>query len=145
MRDLAPLITILAALYHESGRQSVAIGATLAHSVGQARPFTEYADLRHEARLGRELTAEMLLGRFEFGSLPRAEGLEPTTPYVDALAEAIHECERPAIDRGWTVIQLDPPHPWIPFSDLPPQAQEGRRNQARYFLARFDVRALAGA
>ena len=48
---------ILAALYHESGRTSVAVGATLAHSVDAenaaagnpappvARPFAEYKDL----------------------------------------------------------------------------------------------------
>lgn len=50
-------IYLLAALYHESGRPSVAAGNTLAHTVGQARPFTEFADLDVEARMGRVLTA----------------------------------------------------------------------------------------
>jgi len=88
-------------------------------------------------------TAQELLRRFEFTPIPA--GLEPTTPAIDNLAEAIHECERPAIERGWTVIVLDPPRPWIPFSELPEVAKTGRRNQAQFFLSRFDVIAIAGA
>jgi hypothetical protein len=135
------LSTLLAVLYHESGRASVQAGATLAHSVGQAKPFTEWSDLRQEARMGREMTAKELLRRFEFA--PVSAWLEPTTLAIENLAEVIHECERLAIDRGWTVIVLDPRRPWIPFSDLPEVAKTGRRNQAQFFLARFDVIAIA--
>ncbi len=142
MNNHTMLSTLIAVLYHESGRVSVQTGATLAHSVGQAKPFTEWADLRQEARMGREMTAKELLRRFEFAPVPA--GLEPTTPAIDNLAEAIHECERIAIARGWTVIVLDPPRPWIPFADLPEVAKTGRRNQAKFFLSRFDVLAIAG-
>ena len=141
MQTKPPATIILAAIYHESGRASVQSGATLAHAVGQAKPFTEYGDLRPEARQGREMTATELLRRLKFNS---RTGFEPTTPAVDDLAATIHECERPAIDRGWTVIVLDPPRPWIPFAELPEGAREGRRNQARYFLARFDVAPVKG-
>lgn len=135
MRDLLPLITLLAAIYHDSGRPSVASGHTLAHAFGQARPFTEFNGLSFDARRGRELTAARLLERFEFCNFERS------APAIDAevLARGIHEAEREAVDRGWTVVKLDPPRPWIPFDDLPEQAQEGRRNQARYFLERFIV------
>ena len=144
MNNHTMLSTLLAAIYHESGRVSVQTGATLAHSVGQAKPFTEWCDLRQEARMGREMTAKELLRRFEFNSLPVLSSLELRTWSIDAMAEAIHECERLAIDRGWTVIVLDPPRPWIPFSELPEPAKVGRRNQAQFFLARFDVVAIAG-
>jgi hypothetical protein len=46
---------------------------------------------------------------------------------MEALARRIHEAERAAIERGWTVIILDPSRPWIAFDELPMQAQEGRR------------------
>jgi hypothetical protein len=135
MRDLTTLITIMAAVYHESGRPSVASGHTLAHAVGQARPFTEFTGLSADARRGRELTAERLLERFDF------HNFDYSAPAIDMedVARGIHEAEREAVDRGWTVVKLAPPRPWIAFDDLPEQAQEGRRNQARYFLERFIV------
>lgn len=135
-------IYLLAALYHESGRPSVAAGNTLAHTVGQARPFTEFADLDVEARMGRVLTARTMMERFSFESIdgPAAQsgdlsrqpggGLIAASPAaVEAVAQAIHECERPAIER-----------PWIPFGELPAPAQEGRRGQARYLLERVRIR-----
>jgi hypothetical protein len=131
----ATAITILAALYHESGRPSVEQGATLAHSLGQGRPFTEYSDISPEARQGRELTAKHLLMRLDF----RATTSAPTEAAVERLAQTIHECEAPAIARGLVVVKLDPPREWIPFSALPEQAKTGRRNQARFLLSRFDV------
>lgn len=151
MHNTIVLITFLAALYHESGRASVQRGETLAHAAGQARPFTEFPDLSLEARRGRELTAQHLLERFEFGTRVTAAedvrfGLsEPEASFdsdIDMLAEAIHDCERDAIERGWVVVKLDPPRPFTPFADLPPQAQQGRRNQARWFLERFQVTAI---
>lgn len=142
------MIPVLAVIYHESGRPSVASGDTLAHTLGQARPFTEYPDLRPEARLGRNMTADGLLGRFSFQSSTVKDSHDPADlPIVDVetLARGIHEAERPAIDRGWTVIVLDPPRPWIAFDDLPEQAKTGRRNQARYFLDRFVVVSINNA
>lgn len=131
----ATAITILAVLLHESGRPSVEQGATLAHSMGQGRPFTEYSDISPEARQGRELTAKHLLMRLDVKSTTGA----PTQASVERLAQVIHECEAPAIERGWVVVKLDPPRAWIPFKDLPGQAKTGRRNQARFLLSRFDV------
>ena len=131
------LPSFLAALYHESGRPSVAAGSTLAHSLGQGRPFVEFGALRAEARMGRELTAEKLLQRFGFYSLAnRGDAVEVDE---ESLARAIHECERDAIDRGWVAVVLDPPRPWIEFDALPEQAQTGRRNQARFLIERFVV------
>jgi hypothetical protein len=137
-----PSVLFLAAIYHEACRAAVTAGSTLAHAVGQAKPFTELADLRVEALQGRLLTATELLGRFDFTGFAPA-GL-PDAAKVEQLAAAIHECERPAIDRGWTVVQLDPPRPWIPFADLPELAREGRRWQARYLLRMFVVSPRAG-
>lgn len=151
MHNTIALTTILAALYHESGRASVQRGETLAHAAGQAHPFTEFPDLSHEARRGRELTAQHLLDRFEFGTRVittedvRLGLLEPGAPNasdIEMLAVAIHDSERDAIERGWVVVKLDPPRPFTPFADLPPQAQQGRRNQARWFLERFRVTAI---
>jgi predicted nicotinamide N-methyase len=127
-------VNLLAALYHESGHPSVAQGATLARSLARGRPFTEYPDLRPEAHRGRELTAEGLLQRFTFHSLDLIAGEDVTADMaklgvvdMEALARRIHEAERAAIERGWTVIILDPSRPWIAFDELPMQAQEGRR------------------
>jgi hypothetical protein len=137
MNDLFPPITLMAVIYHESGRPSVAAGSTLAHSLGQGRPFAEFAEIRPEARRGRELTAERLLQRFLFLGLHTRD--HNTQVEVEDLARAIHECERKAIELGLVVVVLDPPRPWIEFDALPEQAQEGRRNQARYLLERFVV------
>lgn len=130
---------LLAVIYHESGRPSVAAGTTLAHSLGQGRPFTEWPDLRQEAKDGREMTAAALLERFAFGTCYRTLSPARLREQVEALAPAIHECEREAVEQGLVAVVLDPPRPWIPFAELPEAAQEGRRNQARYLLARFAV------
>jgi len=132
-------LPLLAALYHESSRASVTTGQTLAHTVGQARPFIEWPDLRQEAKDGREMTAGALLERFVFN--PRHSNPSPARlrEQIDALAPAIHECERDAIEQGLVAVVLDPPRPWVPFNELPEVAQEGRRGQARYLLTRFAV------
>ena len=132
-------VPLLAVLYHESGRSSVAAGTTLAHSVGQGRPFTEWPDLRQEAKDGREMTAAALLERFAFGTCYRTLSPARLREQVEALAPVIHECEREAVEQGLVAVVLDPPRPWIPFVELPEAAQEGRRNQARYLLARFAI------
>lgn len=135
MQNLLPLATLLAAIYHESSRPSVEAGTTLAHAVGQARPFTEFNGLSADARKGREATALRLLERFDFNNF------DYSAPAMDmeVLARGIHEAERYAVDRGWTVVKIDPPRPWVTFDDLPEVAREGRRRQARYFLERFIV------
>jgi hypothetical protein len=133
-------IALMAALYHESGRQSVATGATLAHAENQAKPFTEFSKLAPDAREGRYMTAEKLLERFDF-SMP-ATPEKFTDAMVNALAVSIHEAERPAIEAGKTVIKLTPPRPFTPFDGLPDPAKQGRRNQARFFLERFKVTPL---
>lgn len=129
----APAV-LLAVLLHESGRAPVAAGQTLAHAVAppQARPFVEWPDLPAEVQLGRRVTARNLLECFDVGEVFPDLGTEPVS--VDQLAAAIHECEREAIERGLVLVKLD--RPWIPFGELPEQAQEGRRRQARYLLAR---------
>lgn len=125
---------LLAVLLHESGRAPVADGQTLAHAVAapQARPFVEWPDLPADVQLGRRMTARNLLERFDLGEVCPDLGVEPVS--VHQLAAAIHECEREAIERGLVLVKLD--KPWIPFDELPEQAQKGRRRQARYLLAR---------
>jgi len=135
----SPLSTLLfAAIYHEGGRPSVAAGNTLAHSVGQARPFTEFADLEPDAQHGRMTTAGLILAAVE--PWCPATGSQPLADAVDWLARIIHNAERTAIENGWVVIKLNPPRPWIPFDELPEVAQAGRRGQATYLLSRFGFR-----
>lgn len=142
---------VLTALYHESGRSSVAAGDTLAHSVGQAKPFTEFDALTGDAREGRLLTATNLMQRIVF------TGLVPTTSLNEPLDQAehltkvawlavvIHDSEREAIERGLVVVKLNPPRPWIPFADLPDVAKAGRRRQAAFFLNRFTIEAVSAS
>ena len=144
MNTFSEYAHILAALYHESGRTSVAVGDTLAHTAGQARPFTEFGDLPRDAREGRLMTAENLARRIRvvgFADQPSLSSVYDAD--VDRLAGIIHECEREAIEAGKVVVKLNPPRPWIPFADLPPQAQAGRRRQAMFFLGRFSIEIVA--
>lgn len=122
---------LLAILFHAP----VAAGQTLAHAVQspQARPFVEWPDLPAEVQKGRRLTAANLLSRFNVDADPFPDlGTEPVS--ADTLAAEIHAAEREAVDRGLVLVKLN--RPWVEFSDLPEQAQEGRRRQARYLLAR---------
>lgn len=147
-------VLLFAILYHESCRHPVLAGTTLAHSVGQSRPFTEFADLRPEAMAGRIMTASTILERFDVPGVQRwmrhADVADNTNYSPDAdiareglradienLAIAIHDAERGAVEKGWAAVALDPPRPWIIFSELPSLAQEGRRSQARFLLARI--------
>lgn len=144
MRDIVHLIPLFALFLHESGRASVAAGDTLAHAVGQPRPnFADWPDLRPEARCGRQITAERLLEGHDFRprTHPPEEMHESEVLY---LANEIHKAEREAIERGLTVVKLDPPRPWIPYDELPEPAKQGRQRQARWFIARFDMFPLAG-
>lgn len=143
MRDIVHLIPLFALFLHESGRASVAAGDTLAHAVGQPRPnFTDWPDLCSEARCGRQITAERLLESHEFRprTHPPEEMHESEVLY---LANEIHKAEREAIERGLTVVKLDPPRPWIPYDELPEPAKRGRQRQARWFITRFDLFPLA--
>lgn len=147
MNQPSQFALILAALYHESGRASVAAGDTLAHTAGQAKPFTEFYDLSEDARDGRLLTAMNLEQRVRFVGF--AFPLQPTMNEpadqaqhdadVRRFARLIHDAEREAIELGKVVVKLNPPRPWIPFDELPEPAQAGRRRQAAFFLARFNV------
>ncbi len=142
MRPTTPYTLLLAALYHESGRTSVAAGDTLAHAVGQAKPFTEFGALSEDARDGRLLTAMNLEQRVQFTGFTSRDpsAIGPLIRLrIWALARIIHDAEREAIELGKVVVKLDPPRAWIPFEQLPEAAQHGRLRQAAFFLARFDV------
>lgn len=146
--NLPPFLLILAALYHESSRTSVAAGDTLAHTVGQAAPFTEFPDLEVDGRDGRVMTAGNLMRRVIFTGFPPRESLNEPADLAqfdadtDRLARIIHEAEREAIEAGKVVRKLNPPRPWIPFDQLPEPAQKGRRRQAVFFLRRFTIEIL---
>ena len=142
---------VLAALYHESVRTSVAAGDTLAHTAGQAKPFTEFNMLPEDAREGRLMTAANISRRVRIVGFAQVQSLnEPATiaqhdADVDRLAVIIHEAEREAIEANKVVVKLNPPQPWIPFSELPTPAQQGRRRQAAFFLARFSIEEVTAA
>lgn len=131
---------LLATLIHDAGRQPVAAGQTLAHAVDPAktRPFIEFSALPEHVRQGRLLTATRLLQTVEIAGLA-VEDPEPHAPEtVDWLAAEIHNAERAAVDAGLVLVKLN--RPWVAFADLPEQAQEGRRGQARYLLGRLYLR-----
>jgi hypothetical protein len=127
-------VCLLAVILHESGRQPVAEGKTLAHALKspQVRPFSEWQDLPAEVQNGRRMTARGLLELFHIGEPFPDFGTDPVSDRD--LAEAIHECERKAVEAGRVVVALN--RPWTPFAELPPEAQEGRLMQARYLKAR---------
>lgn len=134
---------LLAVVLHDAGRQPVAAGQTLAHAVDPAmRFFIEWPDLPEHVRQGRLLTAERLLEVVEIAGIEHvAEDGQPIPQEaVDWLAEAIHNAERAAIEAGLVLVKLN--RPWVAFAELPEQAQEGRRGQARYILGRLHVRRV---
>lgn len=143
MRPITQTSIVLAALYHESGRTSVATGETMAHANNQAKPFAEFADIEQDAREGRLLTAQNLEQRVRFVGVidPTREKYDAVA--VDELARIIHDSEREAIELGKVVVKLNPPRPWIPFDQLPDVAQAGRRRQAVFFLTRFTLEMSA--
>ncbi|HRS17744.1 MAG TPA: hypothetical protein P5234_16020 [Thermoanaerobaculaceae bacterium] len=131
------------ALIDDSARQSVAEGKTLAHALepSRARPFSEWPDLPARVQEGRRQVARGLLRLFYIGAPFPDFGADPVAD-ID-LARALHDCERPMVDSGRSLVDLQ--RPWIEFSDLPPLAQEGRVMQARYLKVRafFAPRAPA--
>lgn len=129
-------VLLLAILYHESCRVSVAAGDTMAHAVDPAkvRPFVEWPDLPDHVKQGRRLTVTRLLERFHVGEVFPDFG---SGEISETLAAAIHEAERAAVDQGLVLIKLD--RPWTEFADLPEQAKDGRRRQARFLLERLFI------
>lgn len=133
-----PVVLLLASQLHESGRAPVRAGETLAHAVQspQVRPFVEWADLPPEVVVGRTMTAARLLAAFEVvHHAPDAAYDDINDQMVVDLAAAIHEAERSAIDGGYVLVKLN--RPWIPYAELPEQAQAGRKRQAFYLLQRY--------
>lgn len=131
---------VLAALFHESGRSPVLAG----QSVAQVRVFTEFNNLSEDAQEGRLMTAMNLEQRIRFDGLaerdPSAIGpIAEHEKLVDRFARVIHDADREAIELGKVVNKVNPPRAWVPFDELPEVAQVGRRGQASYFLARFQV------
>ncbi len=139
-----PFVLHLAFHLHESGRASVKAGETLAHAVQspQVRPFVEWSDLPPEVIVGRTMTAARMLGVFDvIHHAPDAAYDDINDQMVSELAAAIHEAERAAIDGGYVLVKLH--RPWIPYAELPEQAQAGRRRQAFYLLQRYRFNPIA--
>lgn len=132
-------VLLLAALYRESSRRSVAEGTTLAHVVGQAQPFTEFGDLPDTAKRGLILTASALLQQIDITDVADDPQGPPNADQLAWLAEVIHNAEREAIEAGLVAVKLDPPRPWVEYSELPAGAQQGRQQQAAFFLQRFQI------
>lgn len=133
-----PFVILLAFHIHESGCAPVKAGETLAHAVQspQVRPFVEWPDLPPEVVVGRTMTAARLLAAFEVvHHAPDAAYDDINDEMVSELAAAIHEAERAAVDGGYVLVKLN--RPWVPYGDLPEQAQAGRKRQAFYLLQRY--------
>lgn len=133
-----PFVLLLAFHLHESVRASVKVGETLAHAVQspQTRPFVEWADLPPEVVAGRTMSAARLLGAFQVAPhVPDAAYDDINDEMVSELAAAIHEAERAAVDGGFVLVKLN--RPWVPYAELPEQAQAGRKRQAFYLLQRY--------
>lgn len=140
-----PFVYTLARNVHESGRAPVAAGQTLAHAVQspQVRPFIEWADLPPHVIAGRIVTAAGLLAAYDITPhVPDVAYDDINDAMVAELAAAIHTAERKAIENELVLVKLN--RPWVPFAELPEQAQAGRKRQAFYLLQRFTFAARAG-
>lgn len=64
---------------------------------------------------------------------------------VEALAHDVHEAGRAAVEQGATLAQQVEvagqtyTRRFVEWAELPEHAREGRRIQARYLLARYDL------
>lgn len=135
---MIPFVITLAEQVHLSGRAPVDAGQTLAHAVQspQVRPFIEWPDLPPHVVVGRTMTACALLAAFEVvPHVPDVAYDDINDAMVAELADAIHTAERAAIDSGHVLVKLN--RPWIPYAELPEQAQAGRKRQAFYLLQRY--------
>ena len=56
--------------------------------------------------------------------------------YVEALAELIHDAGKEAVKKGWVLAKPEEHPGWVEYDDLPVQAKEGRRSQARFLVTR---------
>lgn len=132
-------VCLLAILFHESGRASVAAGNTLAHVFDptRTRPFVEWSALPEHVQRGRLMTADNLLNRFGIAEPGQGESVD-----VGVLASAIHEAERDAVAQGLVLVKFD--RPWVPLAELPEPAQAGRFRQASYLLERMTIVDVLG-
>lgn len=58
-------------------------------------------------------------------------------PDVEEVARGIHDSAEVAVRAG--AILAKPTFPWKSYDEIPENVREGRRMQARWFLARFSV------
>lgn len=144
MSNIDPFVYTLARHVHDSGRAPVAAGQTLAHAVQspQVRPFIEWIDLPPHVIAGRIVTAAGLLAAYDITPHVSVAYDDINDAMVADLAAAIHTAERKAIENELVLVKLN--RPWVPFEDLPEQAQAGRKRQAFYLLQRFAFAAHAG-
>lgn len=56
---------------------------------------------------------------------------------VERLARDIHESMRKSTRLGLVAIKANVP--FVGFDELSPEAQEGRREMARFILGRYDI------
>lgn len=62
-------------------------------------------------------------------------GEPPDAKAIEDLAALIHGAEKAAIDGGFVLVKLN--RPGSATATYPPEAQAGRRRQARYLLEHF--------
>lgn len=60
---------------------------------------------------------------------------------VEELAQELHEAGREAVANGDVLNRPRNPQPFVEWTDLPRPAKMGRRKQASYILARYQVTA----
>ena len=62
--------------------------------------------------------------------------------YFEDLAKVLHEAGREAVERKMTVVAslgLETPINFLEWDEITEDAKEGRRIQARYLLALYDI------
>lgn len=58
---------------------------------------------------------------------------------VEELAQALHEAGREAVERGLILRRPAEPPPFVEWADCPDHVREGRRVQARWLLAHYEI------
>ena len=61
---------------------------------------------------------------------------------IEQLAKELHEAGREAVEKRKTVVSslgLKTPNKFLEWDEITEDAKEGRRIQARYLLARFNI------
>lgn len=98
----------------------------------------QLGDLPDVARQGYVATASEILARAEFRGFARAD--KPADQeHTDWLAAAVHEAQRPTIERGWVVEPKDPPQKWNQWDKASEDDKRSARELAKFLLVRFDV------